>query len=144
MLGEAEVAHVILVDDEPMVLSALSSLIALETAYAAVPFSRAADALAYLTDGHAANVIISDILMPQMDGLAFLSRARVLRPEVPRMILSGYAKRTDAIAAMEQSGAFTQMEKPWNNQVLLTNIRNGIGLSAGGAANRGRRRDAFA
>jgi len=137
MLGEADVAHVILVDDEPMVLSALSSLITLETNHAAVTFGRGADALAYLSDGGAADVIVSDILMPQMDGLTFLVQARELRPDVPRMILSGYADRMGNLGEIDRAGAFVHMEKPWENMMLLNNIRQGIKVSRrplGGAA----------
>ena len=125
-MSEQAVARVILVDDEQMVLSSLSSLITLETGHEALTFVRPADALDYLAAGEPADVIVSDVLMPQMDGLEFLSRARELRPTVPRIILSGYTNAADTAAEFELADVFMKMEKPWDNSQLLDNIERAI------------------
>jgi len=108
-----------------MVLVALSSFLALETKHEVVTFTRAPAALEYL-EREDADVIVSDFLMPEMDGLQFLRRARDLRPEVPRVILTGYADKDSAIKAINEVGLYQYIEKPWSNDDLLIVIRNGI------------------
>lgn len=125
MAGEGERGRVVIVDDEEMVLVALSSFLALETAYEVATFTRAGQALDDLTRADA-DVIISDFLMPEMDGLQFLRRARDLRPEVPRIILTGYADKENAIKAINEVGLYQYIEKPWNNDDLLLVIKNAI------------------
>ena len=74
----------------------------------------------------AADLVLSDFLMPEMDGLAFLSEVRDARPMVPRIILTGYADKGSAIKAINDIGLFQYIEKPWDNDALLITIRNGI------------------
>ena len=64
--------------------------------------------------------------MPEMDGIAFLAKVRELKPEVPRIILTGYADKENAIKAINEVGLFQYIEKPWNNDDLLIILRNGL------------------
>ncbi|MDD9945324.1 MAG: response regulator [Myxococcales bacterium] len=118
-----EDGRVVLVDDEEMVLSSLSSFLTLETAYEIMTFTSARKALDFL-DENEADVVVSDFLMPEMDGLAFLSRVRDIRPDVPRIILTGYADKENAIKAINDIGLFQYVEKPWNNDDLRLVLRN--------------------
>ena len=61
-----------------------------------------------------------------MDGISFLSKVRELKPEIPRIILTGYADKENAIKAINEVGLFQYIEKPWDNDDLLIVIRNGI------------------
>ena len=72
------------------------------------------------------DLIISDYLMPDMDGISFLAKVRELRPQVPRIILTGYADKENAIKAINEVGLFQYIEKPWDNDDLLLIIRNGL------------------
>jgi DNA-binding NtrC family response regulator len=117
--------RILIVDDEEMVLTALSSFLTLESEYEVVTFTRAGDALSYL-EAHDVDLLISDFLMPEMDGLQFLKRARELRPEVPRIILTGYADKENAIKAINEVGLYQYIEKPGDNADLEIVIRNGI------------------
>jgi DNA-binding NtrC family response regulator len=123
--ADDERGRVVIVDDEEMVLVALSSFLALETAYEVATFTRAGIALEDLA-AQDADVIISDFLMPEMDGLQFLRHARDLRPEVPRIILTGYADKENAIKAINEVGLYQYIEKPWSNDDLLLVIKNAI------------------
>ncbi len=125
MAEAGERGRVVIVDDEEMVLVALSSFLALETSYEVSTYTRAGIALDDLAVQDA-DVIISDFLMPEMDGLQFLRRARDLRPEVPRIILTGYADKENAIKAINEVGLYQYIEKPWNNDDLLLVIKNAI------------------
>ena len=121
---EAE-ATVVIVDDEEMVLESLATYLGLETDWRVVTFTSARAALAHLANADA-DVVISDFLMPEMDGIAFLARVRALRPEVPRVILTGYADKESAIKAINEVGLYQYLEKPWNNDDLRLVVRNGI------------------
>jgi DNA-binding NtrC family response regulator len=116
---------VLIVDDEEMVLTSLAAYLTLETQYEVVTFTSASLALAHI-EQHDVGVIISDFLMPEMDGITFLSRARELRPDVPRVILTGYADKENAIKAINQVGLYQYVEKPWDNDEIRLIIRNGL------------------
>ena len=125
MSEPVEEGTVLIVDDEDMVLTSLTSFLTLETAYDIVTFTRAAEAIEHIK-GNDIDLVISDFLMPEMDGLAFLRQVRDLRPDVPRVILTGYADKENAIKAINEVGLYQYIEKPWNNDDLRLVIRNGV------------------
>jgi DNA-binding NtrC family response regulator len=124
-MSAEEPATVMVVDDEEMVVSSVRLFLELETDYGIAPFTSPAKALAHL-EQHDVDVVISDYLMPEMDGLKFLSRVREIRPEVPRIILTGYADKENAIKAINEIGLYQYLEKPWNNEDLRIILRNAI------------------
>jgi DNA-binding NtrC family response regulator len=116
---------IILVDDEEMVLTSLRSILALETEYSVETFTSANDALKHIEQNDV-DLVISDYLMPEMDGITFLGKVREMKPEIPRIILTGYADKENAIKAINEVGLYQYIEKPWNNEDLMIIIRNGI------------------
>ena len=80
---------VILVDDEEMVLTSLNSFLTLETDYEVHTFTSAKEALEFIKKNEV-DLVISDYLMPEMDGISFLAEVKKLKPEIPRIILTGY------------------------------------------------------
>ncbi len=125
MAAENEKETVVIVDDEEMVLSSISTFLGLETQYSVKTFTSPAEALDFI-ERNPIHLVVSDYLMPQMDGVTFLAKVRELRPEVPRIILTGYADKENAIKAINDVGLFQYIEKPWDNDDLLIIIRNGI------------------
>jgi DNA-binding NtrC family response regulator len=71
-------------------------------------------------------MIISDYMMPDMDGLTYLSKAKERQPDAIRILLTGYADKENAIKAINEVGLYQYIEKPWNNDDLLLIIRNGL------------------
>ena len=116
---------IVLVDDEEMVLTSLSSFLNLETEYAVHTFKSAAEALEFVK-GNEVSLVVSDYLMPEMDGITFLGKVRDVKPEIPRIILTGYADKENAIKAINEVGLYQYIEKPWDNDDLLIILRNGI------------------
>jgi DNA-binding NtrC family response regulator len=116
---------IILVDDEEMVLTSLNSFLNLETEYQVHTFTSAKDALEFIKKNEV-DLVISDYLMPEMDGISFLSEVKKLKPEIPRIILTGYADKENAIKAINDVGLFQYIEKPWDNDDLLIILRNGL------------------
>ena len=119
------VGTIVIVDDEEMVLTSLKSFLTLETDYSVQSFQSAKDALAYIKENEI-DIVMSDYLMPEMDGISFLAEVKKLRPEVPRIILTGYADKENAIKAINDVGLFQYLEKPWDNDDLLIILRNGM------------------
>ncbi len=120
-----ENASIVLVDDEEMVLTSLSSFLTLETEYDVHTFTSAKEALKFV-EGNEVDIVISDYLMPEMDGITFLGEVRDIKPEVPRIILTGYADKENAIKAINEVGLYQYIEKPWDNDDLLIILRNGL------------------
>lgn len=116
---------VVIVDDEEMVTTSIRSFLNLETEYDTKAFTSAKEALEYIKETPV-DMVISDYLMPEMDGISFLAKVRELQPEVPRVILTGYADKENAIKAINDVGLFQYIEKPWDNDDLLIILRNGI------------------
>jgi len=61
-----------------------------------------------------------------MDGIQFLGEVKKHRPEITRIILTGYADKENAIKAINDVGLFQYIEKPWDNEDLRIIIRNGL------------------
>lgn len=116
---------IVIVDDEDMVLTSLSSFLNLETEYNVQSFNKPQNALEFIKENEV-DLVLSDYLMPEMDGISFLAEVRKIRPEVPRIILTGYADKENAIKAINEVGLFQYIEKPWDNDDLLIILRNGI------------------
>ena len=116
---------IVLVDDEEMVLTSLRSILALETDYGVQTFTSAAEALEFINSQNV-DLVLSDYLMPEMDGITFLAKVREIKPEIPRIILTGYADKENAIKAINEVGLYQYIEKPWDNDDLMLIIRNGL------------------
>ncbi len=116
---------IVIVDDEEMVLTSLNAFLSLETNYEIKSFTSAKKALEYIKKNNV-DLVVSDYLMPEMDGITFLSEVRQIIPEVPRIILTGYADKENAIKAINHVGLFQYIEKPWNNEDILIVFRNGL------------------
>ena len=105
MAENTKMDTIVIVDDEEMVLTSLNSFLTLETDYTVKTFTSAQDALDFIK-AEAVDLVVSDYLMPEMDGITFLSKVRDVRPEVPRIILTGYADKENAIKAINNVGLF--------------------------------------
>jgi PAS domain S-box-containing protein len=116
---------IVVVDDEKMVTSAFATLLKVEGFNDVHFFNNPKEALTFLKD-NTPDLIISDFIMPEMNGLEFLSEAKKLHPEVSRILLTGYADKENAIRAINEVGLYRYIEKPWDNDDLIINIKNGI------------------
>ncbi len=124
-MAESVETTVVLVDDEEMVLTSLRSFLTLETDYTVETFTKPEAALLFVRENDI-DLVLSDDLMPGMDGITFLGKVRKIKPDVPRIILTGYADKENAIKAINEIGLFQYIEKPWDNNDLLLVLRNGI------------------
>lgn len=116
---------VVIVDDEEMILTTLKSFFMLETDYSVATFSKPREAVSFIEDNDV-NLVISDFLMPEMDGIDFLLQVKERRPTTTRILLTGFADKENAIKAINKVGIFQYIEKPWDNTQLKLIVENGI------------------
>ena len=118
---------IIVVDDDSIVTQALKMLLTLEGFTNVEFFNSAKDALNYIKDEkNKPDLLISDFLMPKMNGIEFLSEAKKLYDDLTMILLTGYADKENAIKAINEVGIYRYLEKPWDNDDLIINIKNGI------------------
>ncbi|MDE3123975.1 MAG: sigma-54-dependent Fis family transcriptional regulator [Bacteroidota bacterium] len=71
------------------------------------------------------DVVLCDIKMPKMDGIEFLSKALLEKPEIPVIIISGHGNIETAVDAVKK-GAFDYIAKPPDLNRMLITIRNAM------------------
>lgn len=76
--------------------------------------------LARVKDNPPYAVVVSDLRMPGMDGIAVLSRVREMRPDTVRVMLTGFAELEAAIAAVNEGNIFRFLTKPCETNYLIT------------------------
>ncbi len=116
---------IVVVDDEKIVTSAFKTLLKVEGFDDAHFFNKPKEAVEFLRS-NTPDLIVSDFMMPDMNGLEFLTAAKKLHPEVSMILLTGYADKENAIKAINEIGLYKYIEKPWDNDDLIMNIKNGI------------------
>ncbi len=116
---------ILILDDEEMVTTSLRNLFRLQTNYNTIVYASPEEALAEATD-KPVDLVISDYLMPGMDGISFLTRYKELQPQAIRVLLTGYADKENAIKAINTVGLYQYVEKPWDNDNLLMIVKNGL------------------
>ena len=116
---------ILVVDDDKIVTSTLKTLFKIEGFTDAHYFNDPKEAVEFLKF-EKPDLILSDFLMPEMNGFEFLSIAKDLYPEVSMIMLTGYADKENAIKAINEIGLYKYIEKPWDNDDLIMNIRNGV------------------
>lgn len=117
--------RVLLVDDDPLVRGVLSEELA-DHGFAVVAMGDGPAALAWL-DGQVPELLVSDLSMPGMDGLALIRAAQSRRPGLPAILLTGYA--TDGARAVgdASNGTFSLLRKPVSGSQLANRVAAVLG-----------------
>ena len=72
-------------------------------------------------------VVLTDVVMPgELDGIALAKALRVERPELPLLLMTGYAQQIDAIAAL----GFDVVPKPCSAEILSAALARAMRLRA--------------
>lgn len=87
-------------------------------------FAGAEDALRHI-DRAFAGVVVTDVRMPGMDGLAFASRIREIDPDLPVILMTGHGDIDMAVGALK-NGAFDFLVKPFAADRLLTSVGHAL------------------
>lgn len=124
-MSENQPYVVAVIDDEPMVTQSIKNFLALETDYEVLVFNSPREAIDSLRDKQV-DVVISDYLMPDLNGIELFLQLKEIQPHATRILLTGYADKENAIKAINDVGLYQYIEKPWENEDLKLIIRNGI------------------
>lgn len=115
---------ILCVDDEPNVLSALTRLFRANGMAVRVAESGAAG-ITMLEDS-VADVVISDMRMPGMDGAEFLQAVCKRWPDTVRILLSGQADAASIIDAVNQGEISRYIAKPWEDEQLIAQVQETV------------------
>ena len=110
---------ILLVDDEPNYLIVLSELL-IDSGHEVFTAASGEEALAQARSSDL-DVVVTDMQMPGMDGMALLAAIKEINPHLPVIIITAFAEVEKAVKAM-QAGAFSYLAKPFANDELLVNI----------------------
>ncbi len=112
----------LLVDDEAAILNSLARELRGE-GYRIFTATDGPSGLACL-EGRDIGVVVSDQIMPGMDGIAFLEEVRRRRPDTIRIILTGHGTFEAASKAINHSHIFAYLTKPWISGDLRSTLRS--------------------
>ncbi|MHC4271396.1 MAG: response regulator transcription factor [Planctomycetota bacterium] len=109
------------VDDEPGIRTIISNELE-DLGYEVTCFATADDCLKQLP-AQKCHLLITDVKMPGMDGLALLGKVKHIAPWVPVMVVTGYGDVPMAVRALK-SGAVDFIEKPLDREFFLHKVRS--------------------
>jgi len=115
---------VLFVDDEENVLSALKRQFRKQ--YTVSTALGGASALQMITDEGPFAVIVSDMQMPEMNGVQFLQQARKLAPDSVRLMLTGNADQKTAMDAVNEGSVFNFLTKPCPAETMARSITTAL------------------
>ncbi|WP_270938103.1 PAS domain-containing hybrid sensor histidine kinase/response regulator, partial [Falsiroseomonas oryzae] len=110
--------RVLVVDDEELVRGALSEELAAAGLHVQVA-GGGSQALALLDAGALVDALVTDLTMPGLDGLALIREARLRRPGLPAVLVTGQTGDTETFAARgAEGGRFAALRKPARGQEI--------------------------
>jgi DNA-binding NtrC family response regulator len=110
---------ILLVEDEALARHAFAQILRV-AGYAVMEAADGIEALAILDKRHV-HLVISDILMPNLDGYTLLARIRTKWPNMPIVLTSGYLSEDAAKAMLHGSAEF--IPKPIDPTALIATVR---------------------
>lgn len=107
------------VDDETSILSSLRRLFRAHGYQ--VLTAESGQAGLELLQTQPVDLVISDMRMPEMDGVVFLEHVRQRHPHILRLLLTGYADVSSIMGAINRGEIYRYISKPWDeNDIVLT------------------------
>ena len=116
-------SHILLVDDDERLRTAAGKVLAAE-GYRVLSAASGQEALAVLRQ-QAVALVISDLRLPDLDGIALLKRVRELLPETEVVMITGHGSVEKAVEAM-RLGAYDFIEKPLDSAALLKTVAKAL------------------
>ncbi len=117
--------QVMLVDDEDYILKALKRTINMYTDWDVETYQDPREALRRARTT-VFDAVITDYMMPELNGLELLQELGDLQPDTIRILLTGVIDIETVMSAINKAGAFRFIPKPWDDEQLLDNIREGL------------------
>lgn len=114
---------IFLVDDEKVVRLSLKRELQNKN-FAVEDFGLAKDALTAISEDWP-GVLVSDVMMPKMNGLTLMEKVRKVDPEIPVILITGQGNIAMAVQAI-QNGAYDFLEKPFATETFIDAIRRAV------------------
>src|SRR5579862_8928972 len=115
-MTDQPVTRLLIVDDEAAQTKALCQTLESE-GYHTTGFTSAGQALATLR-GQSFDLILTDLMMPEMDGITLVRTALEIDPNLVSVVMTGYGTIDTAVEAI-QAGALDYILKPFKLSVVL-------------------------
>ncbi|MBN2211366.1 MAG: response regulator [Sedimentisphaerales bacterium] len=115
---------ILFVDDDDNLLSAYKRQ--LHGQFDLVTATNGMGGLDMLKTGGSFAIIVSDMRMPEMDGVEFLSRAKEISPDSIRMVLTGHAEIQAAIDSVNEGNIFRFLLKPCPPEIFTKALQDGL------------------
>ena len=112
---------VLIIDDEAEIRESLQTLLEFE-GYEVETAANGAQGISKLGD-RPFDLVLLDLALPDRNGLELLPEIRTLDPQIAVIMITAYGTVEDAVRAM-QSGAANFLQKPWDNEKLLADVRS--------------------
>lgn len=122
--GHVSVPTVLMVDDEPSVLSALRRVFRAQ-GIQTLQATSGAEGLVLLASNRV-DLVVSDMRMPEMDGARFLERVKEHDRSIVRILLTGYADMSSTVAAINKGAIHRFIAKPWDDNELVLAVREAL------------------
>jgi two-component system response regulator GlrR len=119
-------AKILLIDDDPGILRLISIRLS-AAGYDVVPESSGEKALAHLSL-HRPHIVVTDLRMNGMDGMAVFDAIHQRNPTLPVIILTAHGTIPDAVAATKR-GVFGFLTKPFDSKALLEQVEKALTAS---------------
>lgn len=108
--------RILVVDDEQIVLDSIKRILKKDENIVLDTSTSSIEATKKISE-FKPNIILTDLMMPEMDGLEFLRKAKEIDPKILLIMITGYATINSALQAM-QFGAFDYIAKPFTRDEL--------------------------
>ena len=118
-----KIERILVVDDDAVIREGLRRVLTME-GYEVETQPNGRAALDQLQERNF-DLLITDLKMPGMSGLEVLQAVRVLQPEMPIILITGYAAIDNAVEVM-QKGAADYLAKPFGNEEIVAKVRRAL------------------
>ncbi len=116
---------ILIVDDDADMLDMLRLVLKKGCGSDIVTSQSGREALEILKGGRVPDVVLSDIKMPDMDGLALLKKIREQDNSISIVLMTGYGTIEMAVEALK-NGAYDFLQKPFENDELIRSMHKGL------------------
>src|SRR5437660_7339579 len=116
--------RILVVDDEETIREVVSSMLG-SGHYECKQAASAFEALALLDSGEEFELMLSDLLMPDLDGIGLLERTKEKFPDLPVIMVTAVHDISVALAAI-RNGAYDYLLKPFEREQLLASVHRAL------------------